>query len=84
MWNWLKGKKTYIVAAGTAIGAAAQYWQGAIGLDTLNLALVGAASTAGVRHGITTSSLALAETMAALVIARATPSAIAKDPTQKS
>ena len=89
MWTWLKGKKTYLIAAGTAIGAVAQYWNGDINLDTLNLALAGATASAGLRHGITTTTLAVVETLARSLIARTTSTQsdaaqAAQQPTQKS
>jgi len=72
MWTWLKGKKTYLIAAGTAIGAVARYWNGDINLDTLNLALAGAAASTGLRHGITTTTLTVVETLARNLSARTT------------
>ncbi len=49
----LQGKKTYLVAIVTIIGAAASYYLGNIGLEeAINLAVT-AVLAATVRHGIT-------------------------------
>lgn len=56
MWDWLKGKKTYIVAAGGIVGAWWGVYTGAVtAADAINVTYEGLIGMA-VRHGVSTSA----------------------------
>lgn len=56
LWDFLKGKKTYIIAAASVAYAIAQYWAGNMDFDHLMTALAAAAGLSSLRHGVSTGA----------------------------
>lgn len=55
MWNWLQGKKTYILSGIGAVYVAGQMWSGSVDMQTGVMEILGCLGFSTVRHGVSTS-----------------------------
>ncbi len=64
----LNGAKTYLVALGTVAFAGLSYWQHTMDLNTAIELALGAGGLGALRHGISTSTILIAERVAAQLV----------------